>query len=149
VNHDQRVRAEQAWLDQAINWVRAHPAPSAGQVVAAVPNPHGLIVRPLAGAAIAAVAREREQQPQAPSAHPDMPPELAERRQRYESAGVRFWQDAGGWHARWPVRGGGHTGISHPADLGSLLDRLDALTELGKQMARHDVPGERAGEAAR
>jgi hypothetical protein len=49
-----------------------------------------------------------------------------DRRDRYEAAGVRIWHDAGGWHARWPVKGT-HTGISHPSDLGNLLDKLDAL----------------------
>ena len=49
-----------------------------------------------------------------------------ERRERYEAKGMRIWHDPGGWHARWPVNGT-HTGISHPDDLGGLLDRLDAL----------------------
>jgi hypothetical protein len=41
---------------------------------------------------------------------------------------VRIWHDAGGWHARWPVRGGkAKTGVTHPSELGGLLDRLDAL----------------------
>jgi hypothetical protein len=52
--------------------------------------------------------------------------EVEERRERYEAAGVRIWHDAGGWHARWPGNGT-HTGISHPDDLGGLLDRLDVL----------------------
>lgn len=52
--------------------------------------------------------------------------EVEERRERYEAARVRIWHDPGGWHARWPVNGK-HTGVSHPDDLGALLDCLDAL----------------------
>jgi hypothetical protein len=57
-----------------------------------------------------------------------IPDELAARRERYEAAGVRIWHDAGGWHARWPVKGQ-YTGITHPSELTGLLDHLDALRD--------------------
>jgi hypothetical protein len=56
----------------------------------------------------------------------DRAAEVEKRRCEYEKAGVRIWQDAGGWHARWPANGT-HAGIFHPDDLRGLLDRLDAL----------------------
>jgi hypothetical protein len=60
VRYNQRVRAERAWLAQAIEWAREHPDSSAAQVAAAIPNPDRLLIRPLAGAAVAAAARDRE-----------------------------------------------------------------------------------------
>jgi hypothetical protein len=113
VRYDRRVRAERAWLGAAIGWAREHPDVTAEEVMAAVPNPDQLLVRPLAGAALAVVARDREAE---------------DRRQQFLAVHpqARIWHDAGGWHARWPMHGT-HTGISHPSDLGGLLDRLDAL----------------------
>jgi hypothetical protein len=89
--------------------------------MAAFPNPDQLLVRPLAGAALAVAGRDREAE---------------DRRQQFVAAHpqVRIWHDAGGWHARWPVDGT-HTGISYPADLGGLPDRLDALAA-GAGMSR-------------
>jgi hypothetical protein len=52
--------------------------------------------------------------------------DVEERRDAYEAMGVRIWHNAAGWHARWPVKSTG-TGVSHPHDLRTLLDRLDAL----------------------
>jgi hypothetical protein len=82
-------------------------------VIAAIPNPHNVLVRPLAGAALAVAGRDRETE---------------DRRRKFEAAHpqVKIWFDAGGWHARWPVNGT-HTGISHPSELSGLLDQLDAL----------------------
>jgi hypothetical protein len=89
--------------------------------MAAVPDPDKLLARPLAGAALAGAGRDREAE---------------DRRQQFLAAHpqVRIWREAGGWHARWPVDGT-HTGISHPGDLGGLLDRLDALAA-GAGMSR-------------
>jgi hypothetical protein len=117
VNYGQRVRAERAWIGEAIRWVSEHPDAGVGDVIAAIPNPHKLLVRPLAGAALAVAGRDREAE---------------DGRQVFIAANpqARIWHDAGGWHARWPVNGS-HTGITHP-DLGGLMDRLDAL----KGMAR-------------
>jgi hypothetical protein len=56
----------------------------------------------------------------------DRAADVEKRRCEYEAAGVRIWQDRGGWHARRTVNGR-HTGISHRDDLRGLLDRLDAL----------------------
>jgi hypothetical protein len=113
VKYDQRVRAERAWIGAAIGWAREHPDATVNEVMAAVPNPDQLLARPLAGAALAVAGRDREAE---------------DRRQKFIAAHpqARIWHDAGGWHARWPVNGT-HTGISHPDDLGGLLDRLDAL----------------------
>jgi hypothetical protein len=113
VKYDQRVRAERAWIGEAIAWVREHPDAGVADVIAAVANPHELLVRPLAGAALAVAGREREAE---------------DRRQKFIAANpqVRIWHDAGGWHARWSVNGS-HTGITNPDDLGGLMDRLDAL----------------------
>jgi hypothetical protein len=58
----------------------------------------------------------------------DRAAEVEKRRCEYETAGVRIWHDAGGWHARWATHGTEmKTGLSHPDDLGGLLNRLDAL----------------------
>ena len=115
VKFDQRVRAERAWIGEAIGWVREHPDATVKEVMAAVPNPDKLLVRPLAGAALAVAGRDHEAE---------------HRRQLFVAAHpkVRIWHDAAGWHARWPVNKGTHTGITHPDDLGGLMDRLDALT---------------------
>lgn len=113
MRYDQRVQAERDWLQTATAWARNHPDATAGDVVAAIANPHKLLVRPLAGAALAAAARDREAEG---------------RRRLYEAAHptVRIWQDVGGWHARWP-EGTTHRSVSHPVGLSGLLDRLDAL----------------------
>jgi hypothetical protein len=50
VRYNQRVQAERDWLADALEWVRVHPD--------AIPNPHDLLVRPLAGAALATAGRE-------------------------------------------------------------------------------------------
>lgn len=55
-----RQAAEVAWLDEAIGWAREHPGASPGQLMAAVPNPGGLLVRPLAGAAIVVAAKDHQ-----------------------------------------------------------------------------------------
>ena len=124
MNYDQRVRAEREWLGKAAVWACEHPGATVKDVIAAVPNPRRLLVRPLAGAAVEAATRAAE----LVAADADAGTALGERCRRYENAGVRIWHDAGGWHARWPVRGGvTHTGISHPDNVGGLLDRLDAL----------------------
>lgn len=109
----QRVQAERAWLAEAIEWANKHPDAGVAAVIGAIPNPYELLVRPLAGAALAVAGRDREAE---------------DRRQEFLAGHpqVKIWHDAGGWHARWPVSGT-HTGISHPSDLGELLDRLDAL----------------------
>jgi hypothetical protein len=113
MKHEQRVRAERAWLDKAITWAREHPDTTPVQVMGAVPNPHGLLTRPLAGAALAVAGRDRDTE---------------DRLQKFQAAHpqVKIWFDAGGWHARWPVNGT-HTGITHPSELTGLLDQLDAL----------------------
>jgi hypothetical protein len=60
VKYDQRVLAESAWLGAAIEWVRDHPDADIARVTAAIPNPHDLLIRPLAGAALAVAGRDRE-----------------------------------------------------------------------------------------
>jgi hypothetical protein len=130
VNYQQRVRAEREWLGKAVAWACEHPGATVQTVIAAVPNPRKLLVRPLAGAAVEAAAQAAEL-----AADAKARTALGERRRAYEDAGVRIWHDAGGWHARWPVRDGAtHTGISHPDNVGRLLDRLDALE--GKKRGR-------------
>jgi hypothetical protein len=114
VKYNQRIQAEREWLARATEWAREHPDATAEEAIAALPNPHKLLVRPLAGAALAAAtAGDRNAE---------------DRRRQYEATHprVKIWHDAGGWHARWPVNGT-HTGISHPVSLGTLLDRLDTL----------------------
>jgi hypothetical protein len=58
VRYNQRVQAEREWLADALEWVRVHPDATIADVLAAVPNPHDLLVRPLAGAALATAGRE-------------------------------------------------------------------------------------------
>lgn len=58
VKYDQRVQAERAWLAEALKWARIHPDATVADVIAAIPNPHDLLVRPLAGAALAVADRE-------------------------------------------------------------------------------------------
>ena len=58
VRYEQRVQAERAWLTDAIEWARKHPSATIADVIAAIPNPHNLLVRPLAGAALSVAGRE-------------------------------------------------------------------------------------------
>jgi hypothetical protein len=85
VKHEQRVKAERAWLADATEWARAHP--DADAVIAAVPNPHKLLVRPLAGAAVTVAGWDRETETRKAKF-------LAEHPQ------VKIWFDPGGYHAR-------------------------------------------------
>jgi hypothetical protein len=119
VNSDQRVKAERAWLAAATEWAREHPEANAAAVIAAVPNPHNLLVRPLAGAAVTVAGWDRE---------------TKTRKAKFltEHPQVKIWFDAGGWHARWPVGDEKYTGISHPSELTGLLDRLEALEKAAR-----------------
>ena len=121
MKYGQRVQAERAWLTDAIRWAREHPDAAPEEVMAAIPNPSNLLVRPLAGAALAVAGWHQETEDRKHkflAAHPQ----------------VKIWFDPGGWHARWPVNGT-HTGTSHPSELSGLLDQLDALAngEAGAQ----------------
>jgi hypothetical protein len=58
VRYDKRVQAERDWLASALEWVRRHPDATVADVLAAVPNPDDLLVRPLAGVALATAGRE-------------------------------------------------------------------------------------------
>lgn len=60
MRYDQRVQAERAWLAEALEWARKHPGAGIAEVIAAIPNPHNLLVRPLAGAAIAVAGGEEQ-----------------------------------------------------------------------------------------
>jgi hypothetical protein len=60
MNFRQRVRAEAAWMEKAKEWAAGHPGAGPDELIDAVENPARLLVRPLAGAAIFAAARERE-----------------------------------------------------------------------------------------
>jgi hypothetical protein len=52
------VQAERAWLAAALDWVHSHPGATVSDVIAAIPNPDNLLVRPLAGVALATAGRE-------------------------------------------------------------------------------------------
>jgi hypothetical protein len=54
-------QAMQDWIAAATDWVKNHPGATPEQVTDAVPHPDGMLVRPLAGAAIAAAARDRRE----------------------------------------------------------------------------------------
>lgn len=60
INSEQRVRAEQAWQQRAINYAEQHPGATPLEIIDALGNPDGLTVAPMAAAAVGRVQRHRE-----------------------------------------------------------------------------------------
>lgn len=63
MNFDQRIKEENLWLDRAAEYATDHPDAMQLEIIDALGNEKGLLVVPLAGAAIARAEREREAHP--------------------------------------------------------------------------------------